>query len=516
MRNKQISLFLICLLFASSCGGTSDNGDDATIEKLEAQVEALSQQLEKETPAEATPEEASTNEITVSPDAIVTTTTEASSLTSDDGMYLQTGLLKFVNYTDVPTEFLQENANLASSKMHSRNSDVIAIIYPLGRFISDEAPSYGGTFLGAEFEVVLTNDQINELVDELQDFLEQAECQSSSEIKKFASEVKQWLEIGGGSQLQVVFCRDVRVVLYSIDEDRRRDLYDIQRVFFHELYHAFQQDLGVDCEAGNSSLWVIEGAADYFANFLLAEIEDRPETLAESILHPALMLSEETGKAFKDPGVAEKGMIGLRLMVERGWLDESKIIDGSLFHNCVRVDDLVFDGAYIWGAVYSGFVFKLNASDGEVVDVYPVSHIADSVLFDGAHIWVAGDNADYDGRRVAGEGTVSKLNASDGEVVDVYPISHNIARILFDGAHIWVAGRDGISKLNASDGEVIGVYPVGLDPPEQRMGDRISWLGFDGTHVLINTVGLERSHVWKLRVSDGAPELLADLSYIDD
>ena len=337
MRNKQISVFLICLLFASSCGGTSDNGDDAAIEKLEAQVEAFSQQLEKETPAEATPEETSTNEITVSPDAIVTTTTEASSLTSDDGMYLQTELLKFVNYTDVPTEFLQENANLASSKMHSRNSDVIAIIYPLGRFISDEASSYGGTFLGAEFEVVLTNDQINELVDELQDFLEQAECQSSSEIKKFTSEVKQWLEIGGGSQLQAVFCPDVRVVLYSIDEDRRRDFYDIQRVFFHELYHAFQQDLGFDCEAENSSLWVIEGAADYFANFLLAEIEDRPETLAESILQPALMLSEETGKAFKDPGVAEKGMIGLRLMVERGWLDESKIIDGSLFHNCVRM-----------------------------------------------------------------------------------------------------------------------------------------------------------------------------------
>ena len=344
MRNKLICSVLICLLFASSCGGVSDNGDGLAIEKLEVQVEALSQQLEKETLAEATAEEITseetiTNETAVLPDTIVTTTTETSPPTSNDGTYLQTGLLKFVNYTDIPAEFLQENANLASSKMASRNSDVIAIIYPLGRFISNEAPSYGGTFLGAEFEVVLTNDQINELVEELQDFLEQAECRSSSDIKKFTSEVKQWLEIGGGSQLQATFCPDTRVVLYSIDEDRRRDLYDIQRVFFHELYHAFQQDLGVDCETGNSSLWVSEGAADYFANYLLAEIEDRPETFAESILHPALMLSEETGKAFEDPGIAEKGMIGLRLMVERGWLDESKIIDGSLFHNCARVNE---------------------------------------------------------------------------------------------------------------------------------------------------------------------------------
>ena len=189
MRNKLICSVLICLLFASSCGGVSDNGDGLAIEKLEAQVEALSQQLEKETLAEATAEEITseetiTNETAVLPDTIVTTT-ETSPPTSNDGTYLQTGLLKFVNYTDIPAEFLQENANLASSKMASRNSDVIAIIYPLGRFISGEAPSYGGTFSGAEFEVVLTNDQIKELVEELQDFLEQAECQSSSEIKKF-------------------------------------------------------------------------------------------------------------------------------------------------------------------------------------------------------------------------------------------------------------------------------------------------------------------------------------------
>ena len=127
MRNKLIYSVLICLLFASSCGGVSDNGDGLAIEKLEAQVEALSQQLEKETLAEATAEEITseetiTNETAVLPDTIVTTTTETSSLTSNDGTYLQTGLLKFVNYTDIPAEFLQENANLASSKMASRNS----------------------------------------------------------------------------------------------------------------------------------------------------------------------------------------------------------------------------------------------------------------------------------------------------------------------------------------------------------------------------------------------------------
>ena len=135
------------------------NTQNLAIEKLEAQVEALSQQLEKETLAEATAEEITseetiTNETAVLPDTIVTTTV-TSPPTSNDGTYLQTGLLKFVNYTDIPAEFLQEKANLASSKMASRNSDVIAIIYPLGRFISGEAPSYGGAFSGAEFLVTV-------------------------------------------------------------------------------------------------------------------------------------------------------------------------------------------------------------------------------------------------------------------------------------------------------------------------------------------------------------------------
>ena len=43
---KKFSIAFL-LLTISACGGTSDNSTSAAIEKLEAQVEALSQQLEE-------------------------------------------------------------------------------------------------------------------------------------------------------------------------------------------------------------------------------------------------------------------------------------------------------------------------------------------------------------------------------------------------------------------------------------------------------------------------------------
>ena len=46
---KKFSIAFL-LLIISACGGTSDSPTSAAIEKLEAQVEALSQQLEEGSP----------------------------------------------------------------------------------------------------------------------------------------------------------------------------------------------------------------------------------------------------------------------------------------------------------------------------------------------------------------------------------------------------------------------------------------------------------------------------------
>ena len=54
---RYISFGVVFIIFASSCGGTSDSSNLEAIEKLEAQIEALSQQLQERssTPDNETP-----------------------------------------------------------------------------------------------------------------------------------------------------------------------------------------------------------------------------------------------------------------------------------------------------------------------------------------------------------------------------------------------------------------------------------------------------------------------------
>ena len=61
------------------------------------------------------------------------------------------------------------------------------------------------------------------------------------------------------------------------------------------------------------------------------------------------------------------------------------------------------------------------------------------VAFDGANIWVANENSN----------TVTKLRASDGALLDTFPVGHKRYRIAFDGVNIWVAngGSGTVSKL---------------------------------------------------------------------
>ena len=57
------------------------------------------------------------------------------------------------------------------------------------------------------------------------------------------------------------------------------------------------------------------------------------------LLRFALWHANKLGTKLEDPGVAEKGLGALRLMIEKGWLEESGVLDGSLFHDCARVKE---------------------------------------------------------------------------------------------------------------------------------------------------------------------------------
>jgi hypothetical protein len=62
------------------------------------------------------------------------------------------------------------------------------------------------------------------------------------------------------------------------------------------------------------------------------------------ILEMALESYDRNGPGLLDGGESDKtGAAALRLMIEKGILDEESILDGSLFHDCAR--ELVFDSS---------------------------------------------------------------------------------------------------------------------------------------------------------------------------
>jgi hypothetical protein len=136
----------------------------------------------------------------------------------------------------------------------------------------------------------------------------------------------------------------------GITDQMRNDepLEEFQGVLIHEHYHAFQQDLEYSglCRSRSelpnaNTTWMVEGAAQYFDTSLVEEINGSNEAHSK-ILKIASEAYSRNGPGLLDGVEPDKtGAAALRLMIEKGMLNEESIMDGSLFHDCAR--ELVFD-----------------------------------------------------------------------------------------------------------------------------------------------------------------------------
>ena len=120
-------------------------------------------------------------------------------------------------------------------------------------------------------------------------------------------------------------------------KNRERD--NLSYVFYHEAYHSFQHDLTYNFR-GPYDIWVIEAAAAYFGRHSVDMSNGASHKMfVNGLLRFALWNANKLGTKLEDPGVAEKGLGALRLMIEKGWLEESGVLNGSLFHDCARVKE---------------------------------------------------------------------------------------------------------------------------------------------------------------------------------
>ncbi len=142
----------------------------------------------------------------------------------------------------------------------------------------------------------------------------------------------------------------------------------------------------------------------------------------------------------------------------------------------VYPDQLVFDGAHIWVACYNtNNVWKIRASDGQVIGAYPAGTNPSALAFDGMYIWAPGK----------GNSNVVKLRASDGATVATIcctpPGEHWGAA--FDGEYVWITNKDAnsVTKIRAADNTIVGHYATGQGPIGVAYAEGYIWVANSGS-----------------------------------
>ena len=260
------------------------------------------------------------------------------------------GEFEIVNYSSYSTSDIEEWVQLAESKMKTRRANVIAFIYPVGNPNRPEQPIEGTPFNA--YEVLLQGEEVEAILDSLEDWFDRQPCIAEDDHirDEHAEMYREWLERGADTSIQQALCPEARVIFMAITEMMRtkEPITEFQNFLMHEFYHAFQQDLADEgiCRRKSdmynaNTIWMVEGAAHYFSTVIVSGINGFDDPIS-NILEEALFSYYEDGPSMLDGGAADKtGAAGLRLMIEKGLIDESSILDGSLFHACAR--ELVFD-----------------------------------------------------------------------------------------------------------------------------------------------------------------------------
>ena len=248
---------------------------------------------------------------------------------------------QIINLTDFEDSYFTDKADYASSKMTNTITKNLVLIYPLGDFLSvtqnDEMDFLGSVHVS--HERIIDDSQIKKTLQTVKKFLANKSCIDARGKNDLLNTIEWVLKNGFYTGLQDPLCRDVRFVMMSVSPEQRKDNNkELLRVFFHEIYHSLQNDLRNNC-SGPNDLWVIEAAAEYFAKHSVSIFDNSQQDYVQSIFHWAVQNASRHGFKLEDPGVAEKGLGALRLKIEEGWLDESRILNGSLFHNCARVEE---------------------------------------------------------------------------------------------------------------------------------------------------------------------------------
>ena len=266
--------------------------------------------------------------------------------------------IRILNISEIDTDLMQEWASFSEAKMADRRADILMVLWPVGKFVREGGFSHPFETM----EVLITHDEIDYLMNEIEIWLDAQYCIQDDPVRltEELEMYRDWLTRGADASTQLTICPASRLIMMGLTPNHRDPndpMYpiDLQDFFIHELYHAMQQDLmDQPCNDIRDRLgreetntpWLVEGAADYFAKHVVAELTGRFDPI-NRILRNALNASQEEGFNIYQGGIDKTGAAALQILIELETLDSASILDGSMFHSCARELELTNDNPYV-------------------------------------------------------------------------------------------------------------------------------------------------------------------------
>ena len=315
----------------SSSGGTYDEGTEVTITAIANNGYTFSSWVGNVS---------AQTSVTITINADVTLTanfTQTISSSIDDFEMVYPAVVKGIAQSEFESIF-----SSASALMSSRPATILTIVYPLGDFIRD-----GGDWEGGfnTFETVLNATEISAIRASLSAwFIANTDIPANFLNEELDNKMAY---VSGGADLASHFGISSTVRLVMIGVPNEMAVESLKKTFIHETYHAFQQDLETDsCRdteppaASSNSGWLVEGGAEYFAQ-TVGESLGIAGASKSNFLETALgdyneQLNDNDDTATDLGRNASKSAAAIHLMILKGYLQESDVMDGSLFQDCAR------------------------------------------------------------------------------------------------------------------------------------------------------------------------------------
>jgi len=285
-------------------------------------------------------------EVKIDNDTIDQTTTVVQLKTVEKNNNAKLKTITILNYSHLDDKYLYEKALNAEAMITEITSRTLLFLYPLGNFISkqdEKTVQVVKGWTGDNFQSVISPKQISQIMKDIS-VINKTGCQNLYQLMK---DLKSWIEAGRGGARNYLLCDKYRLIVIGmpnyIDLKYTEDQVWVDSYIYHELYHSFQKNLyEKNCKVGPDDFWISEGAASYFADYMSFRdygwMSSFPSGILKYINETKWKNRELTRPVgtplYDEQEYYDKGILALRLMIEKGWLKESALLNGTLFDNC--------------------------------------------------------------------------------------------------------------------------------------------------------------------------------------